>query len=152
MTRYSDVTSDISKLPDFLQFYDNELTTFRKSVGIRGVVEKNIAALPGLTEQAFNSLQEIEALLRWMEIQFRKIRQKHYKKYLETYAKALTSRDAEKYADGEQEVVDYDCLINEVALIRNKYLGVIKGLDQKSFMLGHITRLRTAGMEDVTLG
>jgi hypothetical protein len=27
----------------------------------------------------------------------------------------------------------------------------MKGLDSKSWMLGHITRLRTAGMEDVTL-
>ena len=152
MTRYSEVTSDISKLPDFLQFYEKELAGFRGNVVIKGNVEKNIAALPGLTEHVFNCLQEIEALLRWMELQLRQVRQKNYKKYLEAYNKTLTSRDAEKYADGEQEVIDYECLVNEVALIRNKYMGVIKGLDQKSFMLGHITRLRTAGMEDVTLG
>jgi hypothetical protein len=71
---------------------------------------------------------------------------------LEAYNRALTSRDAEKYTDGEQEVIDYEVLINEVALLRNKFLGVMKGIDAKQWQLGHIVRLRTAGMEDITIG
>jgi hypothetical protein len=42
-------------------------------------------------------------------------------------------------------------LINEVALVRNKYLGIMKGLDAKGFSLGNITRLRIAGMNDAEL-
>ena len=64
----------------------------------------------------------------------------------------MTSRDAEKYAEGEDEVIDMEVLINEVALLRNKWLGIMKGLESKNFMLGHVTRLRTAGMEDITIG
>ena len=75
----------------------------------------------------------------------------HFKNYLESYARALSTRDAEKYADGEDEVIDFETLINEVALLRNKYLGILKGLEAKQWQLGHITRLRTAGMEDVSL-
>ena len=93
--------------------------------------------------------QEIEAVLEYLNIQLRKIRQTHYKKYLEAYARALTSRDAEKYAEAEDEVVDFETIINEVALLRNKWLGVMKGLESKNFMIGHVVRLRTAGMEDV---
>jgi hypothetical protein len=151
MTRYGEVVADISKLPDFIQYYSDELANARHDVVIHGLVEKNISALPGITEQRFNQLQEIEALLRYMEIQLRKIRRKHFQKYLEAYQRALTSRDAEKYVDGEDEVVDYESLINEVALIRNKWMGILKGLESKNFMLGHIVRLRAAGMEDVTL-
>ena len=81
----------------------------------------------------------------------RKIRRKHFQKYLENYARALSSRDAEKYVDGEEEVIDYETIINEVALLRNKWLGLMKGLESKNFMMGHITRLRTAGMEDISL-
>ena len=81
----------------------------------------------------------------------RKIRTKHFKKYLEGYARALTSRDAEKYVDGEDEVIDFETIINEVALVRNKWLGVLKGLESKNFMIGHVVRLRTAGMEDITV-
>ena len=79
------------------------------------------------------------------------MRRKHFQKYLEGYNRALTSRDAEKYVDGESEVIDFEVLINEVALLRNKWLGIMKGLDSKNFMLGHIVRLRSAGLEDVTL-
>jgi NOL1/NOP2/fmu family ribosome biogenesis protein len=68
---------------------------------------------------------------------------------LENYPRALSSRDAEKYVDGEDEVVDFETIINEVALLRNKWLGIMKGLDSKQWMTGHIVRLRTAGMEDV---
>jgi len=148
MTRYGEVVGDISKLPDFIQYYNDELANAKRDVIIHGLVEKNISALPGITEQRFNQLQEIEALLRYMEIQLRKIRRKHFQKYLEAYARALTSRDAEKYVDGEDEVVDYESLINEVALIRNKWMGVMKGLESKNFMLGHLVKLKSAGMED----
>jgi hypothetical protein len=151
MTWYSKIVEDISNLPEFIQFYENELDTSRGDVVIHGIVEKNISALPGITEHRFNQLQEIEAVLRYMEIQLRKIRRKHFQKYLEAYARVLTSRDAEKYVDGEDEVCDYEALINEVALVRNKYAGILKGLESKNFMLGHIVRLRAAGMEDITL-
>ena len=41
----------------------------------------------------------------------------------------------------------------KLALIfsRNKYLGIMKGLDAKQWQMGHIVRLRTAGMEDITV-
>ena len=70
---------------------------------------------------------------------------------MENYNRALTSRDAEKYVDGEDEVIDFETIINEVALVRNKWLGLLKGIESKNFMLGHVTRLRTAGMEDVVI-
>lgn len=148
---YSKVTSNLGNLPDFISHYETELETARLECGIKGNIEKNISMLPGLTEHRFNQLQEIEAVLNFLNIQLRKIRRKHFQKYLEGYARALTSRDAEKYVDGEEEVIDFETLINEVALLRNKYLGILKGMESKNFMLGHIARLRTAGMEDAQI-
>ena len=152
MSWYSKVTSDLSVLPDFIAHYENELLSAKNDVKVYGNVEKNIAALPGVTEYRFNQLQEIEAVLRYLEIQLRKIRRKHFQKYLEKYNRNLSSRDAEKYVDGEDEVIDYEVLINEVALLRNKWTGIIKALESKNFMLGHVVRLRTAGMEDISIG
>ena len=48
-------------------------------------------------------------------------------------------------------VVDFEKLINEFALIRNKWLGIIKALDIKQWQMSNIIKLRTAGMEDVTV-
>lgn len=152
MSWYSQITQDLSVLPDFITHYENELLSARNDVKIYGNVEKNISKLPGITEFRFNQLQEIEAVLNFLNIQLKKIHKKHFKKYLEGYARSLTSRDAEKYADGEDEVIDMEVLINEVALLRNKWLGVMKGIDTKQWQLGHIVRLRTAGMEDITIG
>jgi len=148
---YTRVSSDLSVIPDFMSAYEAELISAKSDVKISGNVEKLIAGIPGITEHRFNQLQEIEAVLNYLNIQLRKIRRKHFQKYLEAYNRVLTSRDAEKYVDGEQEVVDFETIINEVALLRNRWLGILKGLEAKQWQMGHIVRLRTAGMEDVTL-
>ena len=148
---YSRVVASLDAIPDFIAHYEREITDAKKDCRIAGIVEKNITALPGITEFRYNQLQEIEAVLNYLNIQLRKIRRKHFQKYLEGYARALTSRDAEKYVDGEDEVIDYETLINEVALLRNRWLGIMKGLEAKQWQMGHIVKLRTAGMEDISL-
>ena len=146
---YSKVVADLGNIPEFIAHYEREMEEAKRDCRIGGLVEKNISALPGITEHRFNQLQEIEAVLNFLNIQLRKIRRRHFQKYLEGYARALTSRDAEKYVDGEDEVIDFETIINEVALLRNKWLGIMKGLDAKQWQMGHIVRLRTAGMEDI---
>ena len=148
---YSKITQDLSNIPKFIDYYNNELINAKIEVKVNGNVEVNIKELPGVMEQRFYQLQEIEAVLEYLNIQLRKIRRKYFKKYLEGYNRALSSRDAEKYVDGEDEVINFEILINEVALLRNRWLSIMKGLDTKNFMLGHITKLRTAGMEDVVV-
>ncbi len=148
---YNRVVENIAEIPNFISYYENELAQARTECQIRGSVEKSISQLPGITEHRFNQLQEIEAVLNYLNIQLRRIRRKWFVKYLENYNRALSSRDAEKYVEGESEVVDYEAIINEVALIRNKYLGVMKGLESKNFMQGHLVRLKTAGMEDYSI-
>ena len=152
MNWYTKITQNLAVIPDFITHYESELNSAKNEVKIYGNVEKNIAALPGVTEMRFNQLQEIEAVLNYLNIKLRQIRRKHFQKYLEAYNRALTSRDAEKYVDGEDEVIDFETIINEVALLRNRWLGIMKGLESKNFMLGHVVRLRAAGMEDIQIG
>ena len=149
---YTRITVNLGEIPDFIQHFESELEQAKKEVKVYGNVEKNIAAIPGITEHRFNQLQEVEAVLNYLNIQLRKIRRKHFQKYLEAYNRALTSRDADKYVEGEDEVIEYEILINEVALLRNRWLGIMKGLEAKQWQMGHIVRLRTSGMEDITIG
>jgi hypothetical protein len=151
MNWYTRITADLTQIPNFILYYENELEKARSDVRIYGKIEKNLADLPGITEYRFSQLQEIEAVLNYLNIQLNKIRRKHFQKYLENYNRSLSSREAEKYVDGEDEVIDYETIINDVALVRNKWLGVMKGLESKNFQLGHITKLRVAGMEDIVL-
>jgi hypothetical protein len=150
---FNTVTQNLSALPDFIGHYQEELNQAKYEVKIiKGErVERLLAMLPGITEHRFNQLQEIEAVLDYMNGQLRKTRSQAFKKFLENYPRQLTSRDAERYADAEQDVIDMETLVNEVALMRNQWLGIMKALESKNFMLGHIVRLRVAGMEDITI-
>ena len=148
---YSKISKDISSIPDALVYYENELADAKREVSIKGNVEKASANMPGIVEQRFNQLQELEAILNYMNIELRRLRSSYFKKYLENYQRALSSRDVEKYVDGEPDVVDYEKIINEFALMRNKWLGVTKALDQKQWQLTNIVKLRVAGMEDASL-
>ena len=148
MNWYSKVRADISYLPNCLEYYYAELDKAKAEVKIYGSVEKASAALPGVVEQRFNQLQEIESILEHLNIQLRKIKSKLFRQYLEKYNKILSSRDADRYVEGEVEVVDMEEIINEVALLRNNWLGIIKGLEIKGFQINNLIRLKVAGMED----
>lgn len=148
---YSKISRDISKIPEAIQYFEDELIEARHEVKVSGSIEKAAASMPGIVEHRFNQLQELEAILEYLNIELRRLRSSYFKKYLENYQRALSSRDVEKYVDGEADVVDYEKIINEFALIRNKWLGVLKALDQKQWQLTNIVKLRVAGMEDATL-
>ena len=81
---YSKVVADLGNIPDFIAHFENELQEAKRDCKIGGLVEKNITALPGITEHRFNQLQEIEAVLNYLNIQLRKIRRRHFQKYLDT--------------------------------------------------------------------
>jgi uncharacterized protein with ATP-grasp and redox domains len=148
---YSEVSRDISKIPDAIMHFEDELISARHEVKLKGNVERAAAEMPGIVEHRFNQLQEIEAILEYMNIELRRLRSSYFKKYLENYQRALSSRDVEKYVDGENDVVDYEKIINEFALVRNKWLGVLKALDQKQWQITNVVKLRVAGMEDASV-
>ena len=148
---YSKISRVINELPNAIQFFEHELISARSECKLYGSVEKAAANLPGIVEHRFNQLQEIEAILHYLNIELRRLRSSFFKKYLENYQRALSSRDVEKYVDGEADVVDYEKIINEFALLRNKWLGLLKGLDQKQWQITNVVKLRVAGMEDASL-
>ena len=148
---YSEVSRNIGKIPDAVAYFETELEDAKREVKLTGNVERASSAMPGLVEHRFNQLQEIEAILNYLNIELRRLRSSYFKKYLENYQRALSSRDVEKYVDGEADVVDYEKIINEFALMRNKWLGLLKGLDQKQWQITNVVKLRVAGMEDASL-
>ena len=148
---YNEVSRNLDKIPDCVAYFDKELLEAKKQCKIYGNLERASASLPGIVEERFSQLQQLEAILEYLNIELRRLRSSFFKKYLENYQRALSSRDVEKYVDGEADVVDYEKIINEFALMRNKWLGVTKALDQKQWQLTNIVKLRVAGMEDASL-
>lgn len=149
---YNRVVDDLGAIPEVITYFEGELEDARAELSMRGrPIERIAADIPSIVENRFGQLQELEAILEHLNIHYRKTRSAVFRKYLENYQRALSSRDVEKYAEGDEDVVDLAILINQFSLLRNQWLGVLKGLDQKSFAVGHITRLRVAGLDDATL-
>jgi len=149
---YNRIVEDLGEIPSAIDYYNNELSESKNETKIIGNLEKNSQELSGITSHRFGQLQEIEAILKHLHIIYDKIRSEHYRRYLERYQRDLTDRAIEKYIDGEENIVSMLTLINEVSLVRNKYLALMKGLDIKAWQIGHIVKLRVVGMEDVNLG
>jgi conjugal transfer/entry exclusion protein len=103
---YSRVSRDINQIPAAIQHFENELTQAKAECKLVGNVEKAASLMPGIVEHRFNQLQEIEAILEYLNIELRKLRSSFFRKYLENYQRALSSRDVEKYVDGETDVVE----------------------------------------------
>ena len=148
---YTRVSKDISLIPECIKHFEAEFQQAKKECSIWGNLEKASASMPGIVEHRFNQLQEIEAILEYLNIEYRRLRSKTFKKFLENYNKKLSSRDADKYVDGDADVVDLAKIINDFALLRNQWLGITKGLAQKQWQLTNIVKLRVAGMEDANI-
>ena len=94
---YSEISRDVSKITDAVAYFESELQDARNEVKLKGNVERAAAEMPGIVEHRFNQLQEIEAILNYLNIELRRLRSSFFKKYVENYQRALSSRDVEKY-------------------------------------------------------
>ena len=68
---YSEIARNINKIPDAIAHFEDELLTAKSEVKLRGNVEKAASDMPGIVEQRFNQLQEIEAILNYLNIAYK---------------------------------------------------------------------------------
>lgn len=148
---YRKVTGNMGEIVNAISYFEQQLAEAKFECSMKGNLEKQSRDMPGIVEHRFNQLQEVEAILEHLNTEMRKLRSQKFRKFLEAYNKALSSRDAERYVDGEQEVVDMQYLINDFSLVRNKFIGLIKALEAKQFQINNIVKLRAAGLEDISL-
>ena len=114
---YNSVVADLGKIVDSIEYYEKELEEAKYECSIKGSLEKSSSALPGITEHRFNQLQEIEAILEHLNIELRKERSKTFRKYLESYNRQLSSRDAEKFVDSEDSVIDLTHFCKPICIV-----------------------------------
>lgn len=149
MNWYDRVIDDdtYTQLINAVDYYENELIDALEEVKIRGKLEKNSSELPGITAYRYNQLQDLEAILKFLNLKYDKVKYKEFKKNM-SGNRQMSTRDAEKLAEGAPELYDIALLINQVSLTRNKYLGVTKGLECKNWQISSLVKLKSAGFED----
>jgi len=106
--------------------------------------------IPGMMEHRYGQLQEIEAIMNYLEIQYDKAKGEKKRMYFEHYNRQLSERMADQYADIEPEVLVIREFVQQVSLVRNHFLGLTKGIESLHFNAGHLNKLKAAGVEDAT--
>ena len=142
------VGGGIANIPNAVLYFESQLAEAAKEVKLSGRIETAAVALPGVLQYRYAQLQEVEAILEYLNINLSKERAKSIRAFMENYNRELTVREAEKWIDADDDVISWRELVNSIAYIRNQYLGILKALDAKNFMIGHIVKLKVAGIDD----
>lgn len=140
--------NNLDEIPDAILYYNLQLEESRKDLDIKGSVMKMASMMPGIIEYRFSQLQELEAICQYIEIVKNKAFSMAFKSYFEGYNKTMTSRDAEKYANGDDTVIELAIILNSITVIRDKYLGLTKALESKHYQLTNIIKMKAAGIDD----
>ena len=114
-------------------------------------LEEIMRTLPFYQSSYDQAYQDMKALEEWVtNIKDKKIG-KLWKKYTEGYSRQLSSRDIQAYIGADQEIVELNQILIEVAVLKNSLNAIVEALKQMGWMVGHITKLRVSELQDVIL-
>ena len=148
---FDEVQKDNNKLPLALKNFNERYEEILPMVKIEGRLSAQEAQLGFIVSIVQGDWSVICAIHEYFNILLRKTRSDLYKKYLETYARQLTSNDVKNYIDGDTTVVGFQKIINEIQLVENKYVGLSKGLESKNFQLNNLTKIKAMGLDLVEM-
>ncbi|SVC50136.1 uncharacterized protein METZ01_LOCUS302990 [marine metagenome] len=69
--------------------FEKQIEEARFECSMKGILEKHSREMPGIVEHRFNQLQEVEAILEFLNTEMRKLRAQTFRKFLEVITKHL---------------------------------------------------------------
>jgi hypothetical protein len=94
---------------------------------------------------------EAKHLVKWLDNHLSKIEARMVKNMNAHNAKAFGVREQGQLIAGEKEVVEQKQLIIEASLIQGKLDEIVDGFRQMGWMVGNVTKLHVASIQDVVL-
>lgn len=114
-------------------------------------IEHAARDLPKFYYRFGKMLTDFKAIEEVISLKVNAIESEHWRRYNEKYARALNTRDIQAYIAGEKDYVQMMELKFEVLHIKKKLEMILDGFDKMSWMIGHMTKLRVAELEDALL-
>lgn len=135
-----------------IERYENQIKSAEPIFQLEGRrIEEIARTLPHYQSSYDQALNELKGLEEWLTNIKDKITAKLWKKYTEGYSRQLSTKDIQMYIGGEKEIVEINQILVEVTLLKNNMASIVEALKQMGWMLGHITKLRIAEMQDAIL-
>lgn len=142
----------LEEVLNILPKYEDKIKAAEPIFKLEGRRLEEIArTLPQNQASYDQSYQELKALEEWLNNLKEKKVGKFWKKYLEGYQRSLATRDIQAYIASEKEIVEMNQIIIEVTLLKSNMLSIVEAIKNMGWMLGNITKLRVAEMQDVIL-
>lgn len=146
------VLEDQNNLVDFITYFYNEYEQAVKELNSEGYIEAVAKKLPIMMEKRYAQYQVINALMQHYDNLYDQKHSELYRKYTEHYNRELTSKDINNYILGDPEIISIRDIKIEIGLLREHFASITKGLDCKQYQIGHITKLRIAGLDNAIIG
>lgn len=145
---FETIKNDESKTITILQMFDKEYEEGLEEIKLKGNLIEHAAKLAPLMEHRYYQLQQLESILEYYNIRLEEIEGVIHKSLKQDKNRELTANDLKKYCLCDPNYIAARRMVLEVADRRNKFLSLLKGFDTKNWMIGHITKLKTAGLDD----
>lgn len=150
---YSKVTNDpdnLESLAQALEYFYQQLEEGTAEIKPTGRLWDVSTRLPWLAQHRYSQLMEIEAIHNFFERRADKAKTDKKREYLEHYNRNLSERLANEYAECDDSVLVLKEIVEQVSLLRNKFIGLTKGYEYLHFQMGHLVKLKQSGIEDAT--
>ena len=114
-------------------------------------LERVATELPKLQTKYSKALKEMKGLVQWLETVKDKRNAKAWKKFTEGYPAKLGPNDIKNYVNGDAALIEINQIIIEVELVRQHLESIVTGFEQMGWMVGHVTKLRVAELQEYIL-
>lgn len=145
------IKDDANNLSKVLEYFNNEYEEARQDLKVKGNLMQESSKLSSIIEYRYSQLQELEAIIGYFDIKLKGIKSSLYQKMMTTSSRMLSSTDIKQYIDGDKNVIDIQMIINDITLVRNKFVGLTKGFETKNFMISNIVKLQIAGLDTIII-
>jgi hypothetical protein len=114
-------------------------------------LEKVATELPKYQSKYSKALKDMKGLCAWLETVKDKRNAKVWKKYAEGYPAKISPTDIKNYVNGDSAIIEINQIIIEVELVRQHLESIVEGFEQMGWMVGHVTKLRVAELQEYIL-
>lgn len=143
---------NLASIIELLPKYEKKIQAAEPIFELDGKRLEEIAkTIPKYQHSYDSSYQELKGLEEMLNTIKEKRTAKLWKKYLEGYSRTLSTRDIQAYIAGEKDIVEITQIISEVTLLKSQLLAVVEAIKNMGWMVGNITKLRVAEMQEAIL-
>jgi hypothetical protein len=134
---------------DAVDHFQREYEEGKQILQVKGQkIEVKLTRIASEIEYYYSRYQEIEMILAFMDKRVDREVVTQTQNYMDHYNRKITEQTAKKYAEVHDDVLILTDTRVVVAMVRNDFMALFKGLETLSFKLKDIVELRKAMLDD----